>query len=346
MKKHLLFGSLFLAGFSFSQITVTEGNLIQPSDVVEQAYDQSFSITHTAAGTDMSWNYAALVEDSSGVFNVGVASWGNGSANFPSANLYGDDNSGQGHIYLRKTSSSLDFLGFYGDLFGSGSDEAYHFSPQSRVTPLPLTYNTTDQNSYTFEFTFDPGQTGVDSARVKQVAEQDFLADAWGEVTTPLGTYEVVRLMTTEITTDSTWIYSFGSEQLVDNGKDTTYTYSFYTNDQNTRYPLVEYEYDPNTQQILGDITWLKAEPTTSLNNIDLSTFDMFPNPASNEVTLATGDVNADYLIVDITGKEVLKGNTNATETTVDISGLKQGVYLVKFFAEEKHIGTKKLIRK
>ena len=346
MKKHLLIGSLFFAGFSFSQITVTEYNLIEPTDVVDQAYDQSNSITHTTGGTDLSWNYAALLEDSTGQFSVGAAGWGNGNTNFPSATLYGDDNGGQGHIYLRKSASSLDVLGFYGDIFGTGSDEAYHFSPQSRVTPLPLTYNTTDQNSYTFEFTFDPGQTGVDSARVKQESEQDFLADAWGEVTTPLGTYEVVRLMTTEITTDSTWIYSFGSEQLVDDGKDTTYTYSFYTNDPNVRFPLVEYEYNPNTQQIDGDITWLKAEPTTSLVDVDLSTFDMYPNPASNEVTLATGDVNADYLIVDITGKEVLKGSTNATETTVDISGLKQGVYLVKFFAEEKYIGTKKLIKR
>jgi hypothetical protein len=68
MKKHLLFGSLFLAGFSFSQITVTESELVQPSDIVEQAFDQSNSITHMAAGTDLSWNYSALLEDSTGQF--------------------------------------------------------------------------------------------------------------------------------------------------------------------------------------------------------------------------------------------------------------------------------------
>jgi hypothetical protein len=222
MKKQLLIGSLILTSFSFSQITVTESDLIQPTDIVEQAYDQSFSINHTAGGTDLTWNYAALLEDSTGVLNVGVASWGAGYAEFPDANLSGDDNSGQGNIFLRKSASALDLLGFYGDPIGTGNSEAYTFEPQNRMTPLPLTYNTTDQNSYTFEFTFDPGQQGVDSVRVKQVADQEFLADAWGELTTPLGTYEVVRLMKTEITTDSTWLYSFGSEQLFDDGKDTT----------------------------------------------------------------------------------------------------------------------------
>lgn len=346
MRKHLLLVSLLLTGFSFSQITVTEYDLVEPTDVVEQAYDQSNSITHTAAGTDLTWNYAAMVVDSSGTFSVGVASWGNGSANFPNANLYGDDNSGDGHIYLRKNSSSLDVLGFYGDPLGSGNDEAYAFDPQDRITPLPLTYNTIDQNSYTFEFTFDPGQTGVDSARVKQEAEQDFVADSWGEVTTPLGTFEVVRLIKTEITTDSTWIYAFGNSTLVNDNKDTTYTCSFFTNDQSARYPLVEYEFDPVTQQITSDITWLNALPTSSINTVQLSDLEMYPNPASSELTISAGDINADYLIVDITGKEVKKGKTNAKDTTINISEMKQGVYLVKFFTNEKYIGTKKLIIK
>lgn len=346
MKKQLLLGSLFLAGLSFGQITVTESDLIQPSDIVEQAFDQSASITHTPAGTNLSWNYAALVEDSSGTLNVGVASWGAGYSEFPTANLLGDDNSGQGEIFLRKSASALDLLGYYGDPTGSGTNQAFAFDPQDRITPLPLTYNTTDQNNFTFETTVDPGQTGVDSARVKQEAQQEFLADAWGQLTTPLGTYEVVRLLKTQITIDSAWFYAFGNEQLVNSGRDTTYTYSYFTNDANVRFPLVEYDYNPNTQQIVGDITWLKAEPTSSLDDVDLSAFELYPNPASNEVTLSAGDINANYLIVDITGKEVLKGKIDAKDTMLDISDLKQGVYLVKFSASNKYIGTKKLIKK
>jgi len=346
MKRHLLLGSLLLAGFSFGQITVTENNLVQPSDIVDEAFDQSFTITHTPAGIDLTWNYAALVEDSSGVLNIGAASWANGSAEFPDANLSGDDNSGQGSIFLRKSASALDILGFYGDPLGTGSNEAFAFDPQDRITPLPLTYNTTDQNNYTFDITIAPGPSGTDSARVKQVVEQEFLADAWGEVTTPLGTFDAVRLLKTQISTDSTWVYAFGNQQLVDNGKDTTYTYSFFTNDANVRYPLIEYDYDPITQQIVSDIAWLKAEPTTSIEEVDLSAFEMYPNPASNEVTLSSGDIKADYLILDITGKKIMSGNTNAKEKTIDISELNKGVYLVKFFTSEKYIGTKKLIKK
>lgn len=346
MRKHLLLGSLFLTGFSFSQITVTDSDLIQPSDLVEQAYDQSNSITHMAAGTDLSWNYSALLEDSTGQFSVGMASWADGYAEFSDANLSGDDNSGQGTLFLRKNTSSLDLLGIYGDPIGTGSNSALKFEPQSRITPLPLTYNTTDQNQYTLDFTIDPGVMGIDSARTKQNVAQDFMADAWGEMTTPLGTFEVVRLMKMQVTIDSTWMYSMGLESLVDNNHDTTYTYSFYTNDANVRYSLVEYDYDPDLGEITSQVTWLKALPTTSLEEVNLNTFSIYPNPAKDELTISSDDVAATYSLVDITGKRVLNGRTGSNgATTINVSNLKRGVYFIKFFDNENFIGTKKLVK-
>lgn len=346
MKKYLLITSLLFTGLSFGQITVSEYDLINASDVVEQAYDQSNSITHVAAGTNLTWNYSALLEDSLGQLSVGAASWQNGSSEFPSANLAGDDNSGQGIIFLRKNASSLDLMGIYGDVFGTGNNEALKFDPQNRITPLPLTYNTTDQNQFLLDFTFDPGQMGVDSVRVKQNVEQDFLSDAWGEMTTPLGTYEVVRLMKTEITTDSVWGYSGGSEFLFDSGKDTAYMYSFYTNDANVRFTLLEYEYDPLTDQIVSDITWLKALPTASVKEVDLNSFSVYPNPATDELTITSEEVDASYSLIDVTGKTVLEGKTDSkSKTTINVSALKQGVYFIKFFNNENYIGTKKVIK-
>lgn len=341
MVKKLLFGALLFSGFAVGQITVTQYDLVGPTDIIEQAYDQNMSISHTAAGANQTWNYSALLEDSTGTMSFGAAGWGNGSAEFPDATLSANDNSGMGDIYLRKNSDALDLLGFYGDLSQSGNDEAYYFDPQNRITPLPLTYNTTDQNSFVFEFTVDGGQQ-ADSVRIKQVTDQEFEADAWGELTTPLGTFDVVRLKKIEITTDSTWAYAFGNETLVNDGKDTTYMYNFWTNDQTARFPLVEYEYDPASQQIDGDITWLKAEPTTTIQTSEKATFSLFPNPAEDNLTVTSEAELSTYTVFDITGQKVLSGNTD----TVNISELKNGVYLLKVITKDGHIGTKKFVKK
>ena len=343
MIKKLLFVSLLTSGAALGQITVTQYDLIEPTDVVEQAYDQSLSITHTSAGTDQTWNYSALVEDSSGVFNVGAPGWANGSSEFPDATLSGNDGSGSGDLFMRKTSSALDFLGLYGDPVQSGTDEAYHFDPQSRITPLPLTYGTTDQNNYVFDITFDPGQ-GADSIRSKQSVEQNFEADAWGELTTPLGTFEVVRLSQMEISTDSTWAYFMGNAQLVDNSKDTTYSYSFYTNDQSARFPLVDYNYDPQAQQIVGDITWLKAQPTSSIKEEEASTFSVYPNPVSNNLFIEIKESGARYVILDVSGKEVMSGKVTGNQ--IDTSALKRGAYLIKITSKGNQVGTKKFMKK
>jgi hypothetical protein len=186
---------------------------------------------------------------------------------------------------------------------------------------------------------------GVDSARTKQNVEQEFMADAWGEMTTPLGTFEVVRLMKMEVTIDSTWMYSMGSGTLVDNNHDTTYTYSFFTNDANVRYTLVEYDYDPDLDEITSQVSWLKALPTTSVEEVSLSSFSIYPNPVKNELTITSDEVDASYLLIDITGKKVLSGSTDNSETTINVSSLKRGVYFIKFFNNENYIGTKKLVK-
>ncbi len=344
MKKYLLFGALFMATGTFAQITVTENDLIQVSDVVEQAYDQSTTINHTSGGTDLTWNYDQLVEDSAGVLNVGKPSWATGGANFPNANLYGDNNSGQGNVFFRKDASALDLLGLYGDITGNGNDQAVYFASQNRVTPLPLTYGTTDQNSYVLDFTFEPGQQ-FDSIRVKQEADQDFEADAWGELTTPLGTFDAIRLMKKEVSVDSVWGYVGGFEQLLEDSKDSTYTYSFFTDDSSVRYTLLEYDFNPMTQQVEGDIMWLKAKPTTSLTENSKEKFTLYPNPATNEVTVSTQAEQARIEILDMKGTVVKRSNKDQLVHTIDVSRLEKGIYFVKVYSNEQQTGTKKFMK-
>jgi hypothetical protein len=57
----------------------------------------------------------------------------------------------------------------------------------------------------------------------------------------------------------------------------------------------------------------------------------LFPNPASNVVTLKTGDVSAAQIsVIDMNGQTVSQQKTESTETNLNVSGLQKGNYIIE----------------
>ena len=80
-----------------------------------------------------------------------------------------------------------------------------------------------------------------------------------------------------------------------------------------------------------GIPNYLDATTLSVLRNNSIS-FSITPNPASNTISITFDQVNPqnyDWSIVDITGKIILKSQKQ-TEQTIDISGLKSGIYFIK----------------
>ena len=113
---------------------------------------------------------------------------------------------------------------------------------------------------------------------------------------------------------------------------------------------------DPDTDidSLLVDYVITAAEhpdelPTgvlTSLTSIDKNElrFGLYPNPAKNEVIVSlSGNVPVSYRIYNILGAEVKRGVLNSGETVIDISQLKDGIYLVNVQAGNI-VGTQKLV--
>jgi hypothetical protein len=77
---------------------------------------------------------------------------------------------------------------------------------------------------------------------------------------------------------------------------------------------------------------------TTSINASKLGTpelksedVQLFPNPASNVVTLKTGDVNAAQIsVIDMNGQTVSQQKAESTETNLNVSGLQKGNYIIE----------------
>ncbi len=73
-------------------------------------------------------------------------------------------------------------------------------------------------------------------------------------------------------------------------------------------------------------------------NNQPPSNLSVFPNPASNSITIKTGNdlVGSQYLITDQTGRQVLNGILSNEATQADISRLTPGIYLIQVVGQRR----------
>ena len=83
------------------------------------------------------------------------------------------------------------------------------------------------------------------------------------------------------------------------------------------------------------------------INDVQLSTlnFQIYPNPASDRITLGNLPDNAKVEIVDINGREVFATRSAGNELTIDNAHLISGIYLVRI-TSDKGIGTQRLVVK
>lgn len=85
----------------------------------------------------------------------------------------------------------------------------------------------------------------------------------------------------------------------------------------------------------------------SAVNDYDVPTFDIYPNPASDKVTIDyTGNIN-NMKIIDMMGRELAEyplspGNTSKT---LDLTKFPEGIYLLRFEANDGRVYGKKLVR-
>ncbi|MDY0143026.1 MAG: T9SS type A sorting domain-containing protein [Bacteroidales bacterium] len=78
-----------------------------------------------------------------------------------------------------------------------------------------------------------------------------------------------------------------------------------------------------------------EPEDSTEISSTDFG-FMLYPNPASEEITLISEnhiDKTLDFIIYDIFGKIVFRGVINKDETNIEIETFAPGIYFVKIFA-------------
>lgn len=66
-----------------------------------------------------------------------------------------------------------------------------------------------------------------------------------------------------------------------------------------------------------------------SVSDFDLNTISVFPNPATDFITLGNLKEPSLFQIYDLTGKKLMENELSSTDAKIDVSGLQQGMYFI-----------------
>lgn len=121
-------------------------------------------------------------------------------------------------------------------------------------------------------------------------------------------------------------------------GAGNTFTYTF------NQVGSTNYVCDPHAGNMNGTVT---VTSTAGITKNNLLSFDMYPNPVSDMLTvqLPTGTEKAEVSIIDYTGRLVSSKTISSNDTSIDVQSISKGIYIIRVATNAK-IGVQRFIKK
>jgi hypothetical protein len=354
----VLLAVLMFIGFHnilYGQIILTVDDLPEPGDVQVSARIDSIedlTLSPGNAGANIIWDFSTLHYYVSFLDNsFDSTSWIQSSAApessfFPLANIAQTTNcylnhNWQTHVvtlvcyhnYLFKNATGL-------HLYGTSYQQPHLFQQYRNIFPL-IQYGDSSV-SYSKEIF----QTTADSVFVRFVADTS-IADSWGTVITPVGSYDAIRIFTSETVFDSVYVNGVGQEIQRQTGN---YYYRWFTKDMG--YPVFQISKGILEKlqgyQVTHFAKYLRRDVSVPENSFTEQKISVVPNPFSIEAKIIlSNNFSGKFSIVvyDITSKECLRlTNVNGDELTINKGNLKNGLYYFQLINEKGNVSNGKFI--
>jgi hypothetical protein len=366
MKAHFTLALLFfsLCGLK-AQITIGQNDFANANDTdrVSTAVIPS-GLNYQATGADTTWDYSFLQVKSQQVdkllnplntnaiyainfadvsFNSNrsnIAS--NGTLNLSLASILTLNDV---YNFFYKSSSSYEQQGMGISIDGIPTNVS--FNQKDVLYKFPVQYGDT---LFTSNSKFTIGLPSLGGVEHQQTRTNT--VDGWGSLTTPFGTFPVLRMVTQIVSSDSVYIDTlhYGLKIPLPEVRE----YKWIGNGQ--KEPLLQV----NTTVVLGFETVnsivyrdsVRNPPPPPLDtvsgigviNADL-VFNVYPSPASNsfQVIYPAGQGEAQLVIADLNGREILNKTITSQLETIDASQWERGIYLV-MLTNNKQTSVKKIV--
>jgi len=262
MKKPVLFFAVILNILSVqAQITVTNADMPQPGTADIVAYDTLTNVNiGVASATAQAWNFSNLLTNYNklAIYSP-TAPYQQNAADFLGSNIYTwgpailfsgfyggmplDANS-WGYMYWKTDTAGFHIVGFRGYC---GINYGYMNvleGPQELLMGTPAAYGSQFPDSARWVLKYNKNPMDIDTSYTS-VRKKTLTCDAFGSMTTPFGTYDVLRVheYVTELDTISASLGSITYYSFLLRS-DTLNNYMFWANGLN--YPLVTVHADKN----------------------------------------------------------------------------------------------------
>ena len=329
MKQPLLLSLVLFTGALSAQITIDQGDMPSIGDNIPRKSDtMTVHPGPGGSGPNQTWNFVAtsafVINENTSI--VSVASTPNGNQ-FSSSNMaMTSDNAS--YLYFNNSAQSFTTQGFAGDLLGTGVINV-NFASALTLHQFPRTYGSTFTDTYGLNVTvpgasFNPLISQINFRRINNVVDE---TDGWGQITTPFGTYNVLRVKRTEIFTDSIFALPIfpPTWQLVSTNTDTTQNYSWFAKDG--KLAVAEMSFD--TLGLPKIFKWTELPGIgIGLSEIE-QPFTIGPNPFNDKI-LIKSDEMGECEIVDAIGNRYPYQISQTGETAIlNTEGLSTGIYFL-----------------
>jgi hypothetical protein len=321
---------LLSAFISSAQITITHDDMPTPGTVIIRAMDTINVTNPGGAGLNQTWDFSTVIPQMSDTVDYLIPSDAPGYEMFAGANLAEGrtiyDISGNFYNYIFWNSAVDGMYAIGWNLYFGSPDYTFRstqtYNPDPNTLPLPLNYGDQSNAATTGERYTSIRVAGIllDSSRIVSNITLNSNVDGSGTIITPVGTYPALRVNEVSNHVDSTFTWDMV------NGWEFTRTETF----QQTMY-----RWFANT---FGEVATLSSDGESnqfqylssiiiSVPHIETLTFNIYPNPAGDELYLQTDEKITSAEIFTLNGQSVsaiLRGNA------IDVSKLEPGIYFCK----------------
>ncbi len=335
---------------STAQITIYQQDLPQPGDTFKLYVDKTPTVSlGNASASSQIWNFLALGNDSTKWAPYGITANLPFAASFPASNsytygpamLYGgpgapSPGAGVGYTMWAVNSTGMWVVGHRSNYDGHG-DKNIFINPLEMLMPVPCTYPFNQTYDSKWEVTIGYVPTNFDTL-YRSRTHKTITCDAWGSMTTPLGSFSnVIRVHEYSVTTDSAFAF-IGSTTYYSMlfKKDTSNKYLFWA--PNERHPVaIAYCSNSGVLQRIEYVSWAHLN-VPEIANSEFSV-SLFPNPVSDYITIKVSEnlKNKNYAlrIFDVSGKELYNQICKSDENTISVKGFDKGLYFVEILTEQ-----------
>lgn len=325
----LILFSLCSLNISFAQIIVDQSDFMPVSRLFVMGFD-TLPANVGNAGANQTWNFSSLQANLTDSMVTADPAWTPYPGLFPGSNVALLAPAGTFYYqYMRN-----DNTGFYlnGMVTTSGANpDLTTYTPPAKYFKWPMNYldSFADSGVYVSVYT-SVVPSGTDTSRYIRHYRDQNLVDGWGQIITPLGTFNCLRQKKTEQSTDSSFYYNsqFGTWSLTYTGTMSTITYDWLSDNASTGFMLASVVY--SGQQYSGTY-WLKGVATGMeelKNGTDVS---LYPNPADDHLSIQFKEWGHYRVeIYNQVGARIMEETTFANEFLLDTRSFAGGLYIVK----------------